>query len=99
MKKARALKSAKQRTAIDRVSALFEQARIRPAYAKRYVVLARKIASRYKVRIPEQWRRRFCKDCNALLVPGRNCRVRTVAGKIVIRCLECGGMRRIPIKR
>ncbi len=99
MKKALVLKSARQRTALERIDALFVQASLRRAYAKRYVALARRIASKYKVRVPERWRRRFCKGCSAFWVPGVNCTVRTRKSRIVMKCLECGALRRLPIKR
>lgn len=95
----KALKSARQRTAIARVNILFEQASVRPAYAKRYVALARRISSRYKVRIPDKWRRRMCKGCNALLSPGKNCTVRIRSGMLVMRCLECKRVKRMKVKR
>jgi len=97
--KVSALKSAKQRTARERIAALFEQALVRPEYAKRYVSLARKMSSRFKVSVPQKWRTRFCKKCSAFLVPGKNSKIRMRAGKMVISCLECAGIRRIPTKR
>lgn len=94
-----AVKRARQHTARERIDTLFTQASVRQKYAKRYVSLARRMAQKYKVRIPDKWRRRFCKECNAFLVPGKNCRIRTRSGKVVIRCLECDAIRRIPVKR
>jgi RNase P subunit RPR2 len=31
-------------------------------------------------------------------VPGRNCTVRVRSRMLVIRCLECGAVRRFPVK-
>jgi ribonuclease P protein subunit RPR2 len=91
-------KESAQGVALKRIRVLFGQAFLRPSYAKRYVSLARKISTRYKVRIPAEWRRRFCKNCNALLIPGRNCRVRKQKSRMIVRCLECGGIRRIGLR-
>jgi len=94
----KALKGAQKRTARDRIQELFEQAAVRPRLAKRYVALARKISARHRVRIPVELRRRFCKECNAFLVPGKNCTIRTRDQRVVIRCLECNGIKRIPVR-
>lgn len=59
------------------------------ALANRYVALARKISMKYKVRIPRELKRKFCKHCYKYLKPGVNCRVRTRDGKVVYYCLEC----------
>ena len=93
------MKKAQSSTALNRIHTLFEQAEIRPKFAKRYVTLARKLSSRFKVRIPTKWRRRFCKNCNAFLTPGKNCTVRKRKNLIVIRCIECESIRRIKVKR
>lgn len=91
----KALKHAQKRTAAERIEELFKQAARRPEFARRYVVLARKMAMRHKVRIPLKWRRRFCKKCNAFLVPGKNCRVRLRDKKRIITCLDCGTVKRV----
>jgi hypothetical protein len=41
----------------------------------------------------------ICKNCNSFLVPGVNCRVRTHASRVVITCLDCGSIRRVPFVR
>jgi len=89
------VKRAQKRTAEERIETLFEQSSLRPTFARRYVGLARKLATRYKVKIPLKWRRRFCKNCNAWLVPGKNAQVRSRPGKMVITCSDCGTVKRI----
>ncbi|MFQ6135570.1 MAG: ribonuclease P protein component 4 [Candidatus Hydrothermarchaeales archaeon] len=64
--------------------------------ADRYAELARKIAMRHNARMPKRWKRRICKKCHAFLKPGYNCRVRTKDGKMVVTCLECGNVARMP---
>jgi ribonuclease P protein subunit RPR2 len=70
-----------------------------PALSDRYVHLARKISTRYKVRIPRELKRRFCKHCFSFLVPGKNCRVRTHEGKVVYYCLKCKKFMRFPYSK
>ncbi|PIN76249.1 hypothetical protein COV18_00420 [Candidatus Woesearchaeota archaeon CG10_big_fil_rev_8_21_14_0_10_37_12] len=93
------IKTARQQTAKSRIKTLFEEAEKRQQYAKRYITLARKIAQKNNVRIPLELRRRFCKNCNAYLIPGKNCRIRTYKQKVIIRCLECHTIKRIPVKK
>lgn len=62
--------------------------------SKRYVALALRIAQKYKVRIPREFRSRFCKKCHSVLVPGENLRVRLSKHKVVYTCLKCGRTQR-----
>ncbi|ADG13015.1 ribonuclease P protein component 4 [Methanocaldococcus infernus] len=69
---------------------------------KRYVYLARKIAMKLRLRFPKKWKRRICKKCGTLLVYGKNARVRVKAKRyphVVITCLECNHIYRIPMIR
>jgi len=61
---------------------------------RRYVELARKIAMRSNVSMPrnELW----CKECYLPLIPGRNCRIRLRDQRIVVHCLGCNHIRRMP---
>ncbi len=65
--------------------------------ARRYVELAKKIAMRYRIRLPKYQKRTFCKKC---LYPYRHDRVRVRIRKsrVMITCLNCGFVRRIPIR-
>ena len=60
-----------------------------PALSNRYVTLARKISMKFKVRIPTELKRRFCKHCYKYLMPGKTVRIRTHKGKVVYNCLNC----------
>ncbi len=64
--------------------------------ARRYVELAKKIAMRYRVRIPRELKATYCKKCLYPYKAGRF-RVRVKKGRVVITCLNCGFERRIPI--
>lgn len=83
----------------DRIIELFRQAEIRkktPEYSGRYIGLALKISTKYKVKIPKELKRRFCKTCHAYFVFGENCRVRLNSKKIVYYCMECKNHMRFP---
>lgn len=70
-----------------------------PERSHRYVEIARNISMRTRTRIPWYLRRRFCSGCHHYLVYGKNCRVRTKNMKVVITCLDCGSVMRIPFVR
>lgn len=70
-----------------------------PILSKRYIELAQRIAMRSGVRLGPERKQFICKNCNSLLVPGVNCRVRVRAEggtHIVVTCLECGLVKRYP---
>lgn len=104
MKRRHSKKPAEQRAiAEERIRELFRQAdsmfsRSRKL-ADRYVELARKISMKYKVRIPRQLKRRFCKHCHCYLKPGVNCRVRIAKGRVIYYCLSCKRFMRFGISR
>lgn len=86
--------------AVERVRRLFELADEvhdeNPERAKRYIERAREIAQKERARIPSHLKRRFCDECGAYLVPGKNARVRLRPEKehVSVRCLECGATER-----
>ncbi len=90
----------------QRISILFEQAkkvcRVDPKLAMQYVVSARLIAMAARIRLPLDFRRGTCKECNSLFVHGVNCRVRVKQKRephVVITCLNCGNQTRIMLKK
>ncbi|MBT4935332.1 ribonuclease P [Candidatus Woesearchaeota archaeon] len=103
MPKPRIDKKKQKEIAKERISVLFKQAAERfptnKSLANRYVTLARKIAMKVKVRIPQQYKRQFCKHCYKYLQPGVNARVRTRDGKVIISCFECKKFMRILVKK
>jgi len=94
MKRKHYKKPEKQRKiALERINILFKEAKNMieedPKLSDRYVQLARRIAMKYKVKIPSNFKRRFCKNCHKYLVAGKNLRVRTHKGHMVYFCLNC----------
>ncbi|MCS7140438.1 MAG: ribonuclease P [Candidatus Nezhaarchaeota archaeon] len=91
--------------ALERIRILFEMAdkmfHVDPMLSHRYVMLARRIAMRCRVRIPRDLRRRFCHYCYKFLKLGVNCRVRLAKKRephIAITCLECGNTMRLNLR-
>jgi ribonuclease P protein subunit RPR2 len=91
--------------ALQRIQILFEQAarvfKKDPKLAMQYVASARKIAMAAKIRLPVEFRRGTCKECDSLLVQGVNCRVRIKQKRephVVVTCLNCGNQTRILLK-
>jgi len=104
MKRKYKKKPKKQREiALERIRILFKQAREMfkkdPKLSNRYVYLARKIAMKYKIKIPSELKKKFCKHCYAYLVPPVNCRVRVQKGKVVYYCMNCKKYMRFPYKK
>ncbi|MCW4010302.1 MAG: ribonuclease P protein component 4 [Candidatus Bathyarchaeota archaeon] len=88
-----------------RVHILFEQAtctyEANPELAQSYLLTAKKIAMAARIRMPPAYRRRICRQCNTLLVPGQSSRVRIKPRRephVVVTCLRCGSQTRIPLK-
>lgn len=96
-------KVAARNIAKERIRYLFDLANSEysedPEKSKRYVVLARKIGMRHRVSIPPELKRRFCKNCGSLLVPGNSSRVRLKDGRLTITCLICGSIKRYPFDK
>lgn len=90
MKKSQAKELARERIDILVANALREPDE---NLAGRQARLAKKIAMRYRVRLPYDIRQLYCKKCKAFVVPGKTARVRTGRSKtkaIRITCLKCG---------
>ncbi|WP_049995947.1 ribonuclease P protein component 4 [Halococcus sediminicola] len=82
---------------IDRLHALARQAAREgdADRARECVRLARRVAERNRRPLPRTFRRFTCDACDGYLLPGRNCRVRTQDGHVVITC-DCGTQARYP---
>ncbi|MEW5759610.1 MAG: hypothetical protein AB1779_02455 [Candidatus Thermoplasmatota archaeon] len=69
------------------------------ALAKRYVELARKIGTRYNIRLGKEQKGKFCKKCGSFLLQGYNAKTRIARGRITITCLNCMNIRRMNIRK
>jgi len=97
-------RGSERRIALERIEILFrlaekEALRGNGSRANRYASLAAKIGMRYNVRVPREFKRRYCRKCHAFLVPSVNCRVRVSRGKITSTCALCGDIRRFAYVR
>ena len=95
-------KNLQKRIATRRIHRLFQLAedtalRGQLDRSNRYVFLARKLAMRYLVSIPGEFKRRFCKNCYGYLLPSVTCRVRIHRGKIITYCTRCHTHMRMPM--
>ncbi|WP_178916664.1 ribonuclease P [Natronomonas gomsonensis] len=88
--------------AAERIERLHELAREAASegnddLAKRYVRRARRVAERNRLPLPKRFKRFTCDACDAYLIPGRNARVRTQDGHVVVTC-DCGAQSRYPYR-
>ncbi|MBO8179912.1 MAG: ribonuclease P [Archaeoglobus sp.] len=94
-------KKKESRIAKERVSYLIKRAEewknVDYELARRYVELAKRIAMKYRVRIPKELKITYCKKCLYPYKAGKF-RVRVRKGRVIIKCLNCGFERRIPIR-
>ena len=68
-------------------------ARTDPELSKRQASIARRISTKYKIRMPYHLRIVFCKKCKSFIAPGLNSRIRlgrTSVKSIRISCNLCG---------
>jgi len=86
-----------RKIALERMQILIDNAitnaRIDPELSQRQAFLARRISTRYKIRMPFDLRIVFCKKCKSFIAPGINSRIRigrTSVKSIRISCNLCG---------
>ena len=68
-------------------------ARKDPELSQRQASIARRISTKYKIRMPYHLRMVFCKKCKSFIAPGLNSRIRlgrTSVKSIRISCNLCG---------
>ena len=60
--------------------------------AQRYAEAARRMGTRYRIRMPYEMRMIYCKRCKEFIPPGRGSRIRLGSGPRAIRvtCMRCG---------
>lgn len=91
------MKPVLKQIALERMTLLIQSAisnaRNEPELAQRQAMLARKISSRHKVRMPFELRMNFCKKCKCFIAPGIGSKIRIGRSKIKsirITCMFCG---------
>ena len=89
----------------ERIYILFnlagENVKTHPDRSKRYVMLARRLGTRYLVRLGRRLKQKFCKKCGSAWVPGFNLKVRLKSKDKVLEyaCLNCGAVKRFSYLR
>ena len=91
------MKPAIKQIAFERMKILIDNAisnaRENPALSQRQALLARKISTKYKIRMPYEIRMTFCKKCKSFIAPGVNSKIRlgrSHVKSIRITCNFCG---------
>lgn len=93
-----------QRIARERIEILFSLAEKEfakhPERSRMYIQLARKIGTRYNIRMTGEQKKNFCKNCNSFLVPGKTSTIRldSRTGSLIIKCENCNRVYRHPYK-
>lgn len=62
--------------------------------ALRYVKMAMRISSHYKIKMPLMLKRRICRGCSSILIPGRTCTARISEKQMIYKC-RCGKENRL----
>ncbi len=91
------VKPAVRKIAMERMQILIENAitnaKTNPELSQRQALLARRISTRHKIRMPYNLRMVFCKKCKSFIAPGINSRIRlgrASVKSIRISCNLCG---------
>ncbi|TFF92113.1 ribonuclease P [Candidatus Thorarchaeota archaeon] len=106
MSRRRQSRRRKRQIAEERIRLLWAQAQevaaSDPKRARSLMQTAKRIAQKVRMRLPREMRRRICKNCETILVPGRTCRVRVRGNRmrhLTVTCLECGVVHRYVVER
>ena len=102
-KKFKGARKQQQKLALAEITAILSKAGEvfgeKPDLSHKYAKKARRMALKYKLKLPLSLKRRICKSCHAFLVPGKNLRVRTTRGHVTYYCLECRKFMRFGYKK
>jgi len=75
------------------IDSAITNARTDPELSQRQASIARRISTKYKIRMPYHLRMVFCKKCKSFIAPGINSRIRlgrASVKSIRISCHLCG---------
>jgi ribonuclease P protein subunit RPR2 len=92
--------SAIARERVEKLFAMAEKAAVEGNLdmADRYIQMAWKIKLKFRLRLTREQKRLFCRKCLKFLAEGKTGRYRTEKGTLVIECLNCGDVQRVPLK-
>lgn len=96
------MKKPSKREVLDKILYLFDSAEetiaTNQTLANKFVKSARRIAMKFKVRLPANVKKMFCKHCGVFFIPGKNYRVRIKDKKLIYTCFACRHIARFPTK-
>ena len=91
------MKHAQRKIALERMQILIDNAikniKSDPKLAQKHAFLAKRISTRYKIRMPYEYRILFCKKCKSFIPPGIKSKIRlgrTSVKSIRVTCNFCG---------
>lgn len=94
-KKFKRKKEQEKKQALIKIKECFKQANLvfkkDKTKANNYIRKLRRLAMKHRIILPKSIKRRICKHCYKLLLPGTNLRVRTKPKhkQVIYYCLEC----------
>lgn len=84
---------------IKELSAVYQRSRTHDSQrANRYLLMIRRLAMKFRLRLPREVKHSYCKHCKQAFLPGKNCRMRTRDAKVVFYCYLCKNYTRLPLK-
>ncbi|MBI3640886.1 MAG: RNase P subunit [Thaumarchaeota archaeon] len=88
------MKPALKQIALERMQILIKNAtsnaRTNPKLAQRQASLAKKLSTKYRIRMPYDIRINFCKKCKKFIAPGVNSRIRMGRSSVKSIRITCG---------
>ncbi|MFQ6025226.1 MAG: ribonuclease P protein component 4 [Nitrosopumilaceae archaeon] len=88
------MKPSTRQIALERMAILIQNAlsnaKSNPSLAQRQATLAKKISTKYRIRMPYHLRMNFCKKCKKFIAPGVNARFRVGRSSVKAVRVTCG---------
>ncbi len=82
----------------DRIDKLFREAQnaINIEFSRRYIIIMENLSKKMNITLPANIKKSYCKKCKNLY---KRPNFRIKKGLIIIKCENCGNIRRIPINQ
>lgn len=88
------MKPSTRQIALERMEILVKNAmahsKENPKLAKRYAYIAKKISTKYKIRMPYELKICYCKKCKSFIAPGIDSKIRIGTNTVKSIRLTCG---------
>ncbi|MHA1937236.1 MAG: ribonuclease P protein component 4 [Candidatus Thorarchaeota archaeon] len=105
MPRKRPRQSEATRLARARIKLLWKQAsemtKIDPDGARQRMQMASRVAQKVRIKIPQEIKRKICRRCGMILIPGKTCRVRMRSNRskhLTVTCTDCGNITRYYVR-